>query len=70
MPKAVNDEFVTPVPNDVAESTLLPPILYDCPAKILTDVAAKAPVEALNVKYPFTDAPTPLAFEEVLDRTG
>ena len=41
---------MTPVPNDVAESTLLPPILYDCPAKIFTDVAAKAPVETLNVK--------------------
>ena len=27
VPNAVNEELVTPVPNDVAESTLFPPML-------------------------------------------
>ena len=27
IPKAVNEEFVTPMPNEVEERTLLPPIL-------------------------------------------
>ena len=56
--------------NDVADNTLLPPMLSDCPDSILTDVAPKAPEDALNVKQLFTDAPIPDAEEAVFESTG
>ena len=37
---------------------------------MLTEVAPKAPVVALNEKKLFTDAPTPEVVDEVLESTG
>ena len=70
VPKAVNEELVTPVPREVPESTLFPPTLYDCPNNIFTEEAPNAPDATLNEKKLLTDAPIPDVEDAVFERTG
>ena len=70
VPRAVNEELVTPVPRDEEDRTLFPPILYDCPDSILIDVAPNAPVAALKENKLLTEAPTPEIVDAVFERIG